>query len=476
MRTPLVARVRYLLLVPILALAFFIAYIPHRNYAYPVHLDEWQVMVFTNALMEKASTAQLTNPIYGGDDLTWNQMGELGTHIFWGAFKEVTGLDWLVIFRYFPGIVYMITVLSVFILAGRQGFGWQAAFFASLLPTTVGILGPAFLVPISLAMLFIPLALFVAFNFRSRWSYPVLSALVVAPAAIHPPTAAVLIVILAPYILLNLKGSPRHSLGMALAVLLPFVALFPVIYRIAVPMVKRLFVPQSTSPFVDLPSVIPTLGYVTILLCLGRSRRSGVEREADGLRSGPGRCGLAGPPGRLLFAALWSGNRLPAWACRLAMLMVSILAGAGLGVVGAWGWRSGIGDSPGRLRLSTSLRPLVTLALVAVTLFVTIPARLHQPYYQMLDSGDYRAFTWIRANLGDGYGKALLDPVAGHGVRGPYREGGILTDRRDAGRECARGLRVPGKRRRRYCLAEKKRDIHSVQPDRLRQPRPVAGA
>ena len=68
------------LILPILGLAFFIAFIPHRNYAYPVHLDEWQVLAYTSQLMEQGSTSHLTNPVYGGDQPAGNQMGELGTH------------------------------------------------------------------------------------------------------------------------------------------------------------------------------------------------------------------------------------------------------------------------------------------------------------------------------------------------------------------------------------------------------------
>jgi hypothetical protein len=403
---------RKLLLIPILAMAFFVAFIPHRDYPYPVHLDEWQVMAYANHLMEQGSTSHLTNPLYGGDQLMPNQTGEIGTHVFWGAFKQITGIDWLVIFRYFPGVVYMLTVLSVFVLADRQGFGWLAAFFASLLPTTVGILGPAFLVPISLAMLFIPLALFIAFNFRSSWSYLVLSALVVAPAAIHPPTAAVLIIILAPYVLLSLKGSPRHSLGMALAVTVPFLALFPVIYRIAVPMVKRLFVPQVINQFVDLPAVIPTLGYVTVLLCLiGVVHLAWKGRRTDyGLVLGT----VALLTVLALFFSLHFGTEIVYYrGLQVAMLMVSILAGAGLGVVG------GLRLPPGLRRgLKTyiawdRLGMLATLIVAVMALAIVIPARINTPYYHMIDSEDYNAFIWIRENLGTSYDKALLDPWKG---------------------------------------------------------------
>jgi len=36
-----ISRFDYVLLLPIMGLAFYIAFIPHQNYPYPVHIDEW---------------------------------------------------------------------------------------------------------------------------------------------------------------------------------------------------------------------------------------------------------------------------------------------------------------------------------------------------------------------------------------------------------------------------------------------------
>jgi hypothetical protein len=416
---------RGVLLIPILALAFYIAFIPHRGYAYPVHLDEWQVMTYTNQLIENGSTIALTNPLNGGPQ-NLNQVGELGDHVFWGIFREVTGIDWLPIFRYFPGVIYMITVLGVFILARRMGFEWQAAFFAALLPTTVGILGLAFLVPISLAMLFLPLALFTAFFLRGWWSYLVLSILVVAAAAIHPPTAAMLIVVLVPYGLLCLKGNFRHSLSMALAVGLPFVALFPVIYRMAVPILKRIFVEQTINPYVDLPMIIPKLGYVVVGLCLvGVAYLAWKGKKTDyGLILGTAAVlGVTAIYYTLHYGAEFVYYR----GLQVGMLMVSILAGVGLGWIMSW---RGVAipdlveGAPGRrgndkIRVTLYLLSLpLALALIVMTLGTVIPARLSEPYYHMIDGGDYRAFDWIGQNVGEEYKRGLVDPWKGMAFTG----------------------------------------------------------
>jgi len=51
--------------------------------------------------------------------------------------------------------------------------------------------------------------------------------------------------------------------------------------------------------------------------------------------------------------------------------------------------------------------PLFCLTLVLTT---TIPNRLNETYYHMIDEQDYEAFVWIKENIGEGHEKAILDP------------------------------------------------------------------
>lgn len=81
----------YLKLVPIMGLAFYIAFIPHSNYPYPVHIDEWFHMAFSNEIIGKAGVVGLINPFSGGAPV-WNQDFELGFHVFFAAFKLISGI------------------------------------------------------------------------------------------------------------------------------------------------------------------------------------------------------------------------------------------------------------------------------------------------------------------------------------------------------------------------------------------------
>jgi len=220
------AKSDYWKLLPILGLAFYIAFIPHQNYPYPVHIDEWVHLAYSEAMLQAGSTT-ITDPFSGQWTIGLSSNLEAGFHLFWGVFQQISGISWLTIFRYFPSVIFMLTVLSVYVMARREGFGWEAALFTCLILTTVGIMGPAFMVPVAMGLLFIPLSLFLAFNFRTRWSYLVLFIFTSLLLPIHAPTAIGLVIILTPYLLLNLKGDFKHSLGIMLAIAIPFLAPFP---------------------------------------------------------------------------------------------------------------------------------------------------------------------------------------------------------------------------------------------------------
>ena len=193
----------YLKLVPILGLAFYMASIAHQGYPYLVHLDEWVNLACSNEIIKEATAFGLTDPFRGGVPIR-NQFFEVGFHVFWANFHQISGIPWLNIFKYFPGIVFMITVLSVYILTKRQGFGWEAALLTCLILTTVGILGPGFLVPVAMGLLYIALFLFIAFYCRGWLSYVVLSIFSLFLFSMHAATAVGLFIVLTPYILLNL--------------------------------------------------------------------------------------------------------------------------------------------------------------------------------------------------------------------------------------------------------------------------------
>lgn len=399
------------MLLPILGLAFYIAFIPHQNYPYPVHVDEWVHLARSEAILQSGSTTYV-DPFLGEETISLGsnlETLEAGFQMFWGVFQAISGLSWIVIFRYFPGIIFIITVLSVYILAQREGFGWEAAFFTCLIPTTVGILGPAFLVPVGMGLLFTPIILFLAFNFKTVWSYLLIFIFTCFLLAIHAPSAICTIIVLTPYILLNLKGNFKHSLGITLALGLPFLIIFPWIFDLLLPTARSLLVPQSPTEYVQLPWLIPTYGYPAVLFSL-------LGTFLLAIRGGKKNYGLVlGLLALLLMlVAFFSfGYGVPIVYERglvYMMLMAGIVAGAGL---------AGVKKLRLPARLSARLNvPLITqnvgrflcLALIGTTLAISIPEHLDTPYYHMIDREDYQAFVWIKDNINEDYDKAILDP------------------------------------------------------------------
>ncbi len=408
----------YVRLVPILALAFYIAFIPHASYPYPVHVDEWMHLAESRAMLASGSTT-FTDPFAGEGVLTPFSNLETGFQLFWGVFQKVSGISGITVFTYFPGIVFMLTVFSVYIMARRQGFGWEAALITCLIPTTVGILGPAFLVPVAMGLLFIPLSIFVAFNFKTWWSYITLFLFTAFLISIHAPSAICLVIILAPYILLSLKGNFRHSAGITLALVIPFLAPFPWIFKLLQPTWESLFSPVYTAQYVQLPLIIPTYGYFPIALCLIGVMVLVIRRGRENLGLALGLFLML-----LMFVVFFTFHRgVPIVYERglmFGMLMISIVAGAGL--MGLREIKLPEKFSQ-RLRMPLPLRNVgifICLALIILpspplphlplTLATTIPARLNISYYHMIDEQDYEAFKWIEQNVGTDYKKAILEP------------------------------------------------------------------
>src|SRR4030042_4240339 len=100
--THIIPKSAYLIL-PVMALAFYIAFIPHQNYPYPLHIDEWGHLAVSEALLKAGSTT-FSEPFFG-NPVSLSANLEAGFHLFWGIFHQISGISWLTIFRFFPSIV-----------------------------------------------------------------------------------------------------------------------------------------------------------------------------------------------------------------------------------------------------------------------------------------------------------------------------------------------------------------------------------
>ncbi len=396
------------MLLAVLGLAFYIAFIPHLDYLYPLHVDEWVHMARANAMVQSGSIS-FPDPLLGGAQLSLSSNLEAGYQLFLGVFQIISGISWMDLFRYFPGIIFMITVLSVYVVARREGYGLEAAFLTCLIPTSVGVLGPAFLVPASLGLLCTPLILLLALNFRTVWSYLLIFFFTVFLLSVHAPSAIYPIILLGPYILLNLKGNFRHSALVALSLVLPFLIIFPWIVDLVMSTARGLLTESALSTYVQLPRVLQTYGYFPAVLAL-------LGTFLLAIKGGKKNYGLIlGLLGLLLMLVSYYTFNYGVWimyerGLTFMMLMMGIIGGAGLMAIRSFKLPEGFRARLGPPVISRYVGTAVSLAVVGIILFISIPVRLDAPYYQMIDEQDYEAFTWIRDNIGDEYERAILDP------------------------------------------------------------------
>ena len=397
-----------LLLLLILLLAFFMALIPHIGYAYPLHVDEWTHLTYAKTVVGIGSMT-FPDPFTGRGPigLPGNNVA-LGFYILWAIFQQVSGIDWLLLWRFGPAVIFMLTVLCVYIFANKQGYGLEAAFFTCLIPTTVGLLGPAFMVPMAQGLLFLPLSLFIAFNVKSWPSHILLLLIACFLWSQHPPTAAIILIILLPYIFLNLWGNPRHSVGLLTALLLPLAIALPFLSKQLLPAIGQMLATQYISAGVELPALFWMYGalpvsfsFIGIFVLL----RRGDTREIS-LLSGLTALLVV----MLVFTQLHYGpETIYVRGLTSFLLILSIIAGAGLLWVRRRRLNAQCADKYKSILPWNFGTAFCALSMVLV-LTTAIPARVNASFYHMVDDDDYHAFIWIKDHIGNGYETAIVDP------------------------------------------------------------------
>jgi hypothetical protein len=196
----------------ILLFSFWTGMSPHWDYLYPLHVDEWFAIGYTQSTLE-AGRLEYPNP-YNPRDISFHP--EMGFHLLLGFLETVTSLSWMSLYRLAPGVLLALLAFLTYAFGYRSGFGWAAALFVPLIPTSIRTLGPAFVVPVSTAMLFIPVTLLILHTMeeksrgKSLW---LLLVLIGGTIFLHPPTEVV-ITVLAVLYLAGLWWGPWSRSGM----------------------------------------------------------------------------------------------------------------------------------------------------------------------------------------------------------------------------------------------------------------------
>jgi hypothetical protein len=407
-RAPLIETI---LLCLVLALAFYMASWPRLDYPFPLHVDEWMHLGHTTQLL---NTGQVNypNPFHGGQ---WEVGGhpETGYYLWFGTLLLSTGSDWLVLSRIMPALVLGIIAFVAYAWGRKWGFGLEAAFFVTFIHTTIRFLGPAFLVPVTLGLVFFPVCLILLDKLEQDWRpLPLIVLSLASLFLIHGTTAVALGFVLVVYLVfyLTLSKSPRRQLLPALSCLLLIPVSALVIY-----LWNRSFVMREIEniinvehiPLPAIPIPLPQLGYMMLaVVVLGFGfliARGGWRNYALIIFTAIllffvqfyRRWFQIGPD--ILYERGWL----------YVMLLIALIAGFGLSQLR----HSGL-ELFKRWRWGTPLVYVALALVVAFSLVQRMDGYAKEDYYHVIDIPTYHDFVWIGEELPEG-SVALLNPYVG---------------------------------------------------------------
>ncbi len=179
----------YFILLLVILLSAYTTYRIHLDYRFPVHVDEWKSLAAIQSVGK--SGMEYTEPYLQTDKITDDL--EIGFFLTIALIQKTTRLSGITIFRFGPTILAALNVMLVFFLARRWNAGIETALMYSLIPTSLSLLGPAFLVPATLSSFFLLLALYIISSEKFGIKQAlILTALITYLAYAYPPAVIVL--------------------------------------------------------------------------------------------------------------------------------------------------------------------------------------------------------------------------------------------------------------------------------------------
>ena len=397
-----------LLLVLILLLAVFMAGIPHLDYIYPLHIDEWWHYGDSQSLMETGHIPY-PDPFNSGEALAEDI--EIGYHLFLAEIRLITDISWLNLFRFLPGFIFAMLAFQAYAFGRGRGFGLGAAFLVCLIPTTIRLLGPAFLVPVSLGLTFIPLALFILHRLMSDIRGPTLLLLMLSALLfLHPPTMAVISAIVIVHLIYALFGEQKaRSRLRNVALIFGFFGLIFIFISFWAPASLDFVVSEALDPerHLQLPPIfgaLPQYGFIPMALSVIGLGVLFYEKRREDLAVITALFGL------LAFQQLYPHFYLGpdiiyerGWL--YTFVLMALMGGVALPAV--WGWiKSGIKKWP---RLAHIIAFAAIGILLVSALGINIRSHLSEYYYHVIDDEMYQEFRWIGEYVPPSHQIGILD-------------------------------------------------------------------
>ena len=398
-----------LALAAILLLAYFMSSIPHWDYSYPVHVDEWWHYGDAQSLVQ-AGGMPYPDPFYGGVPIFRDK--EVGFHLLLGSVKLTTGISWLNMFLSLPGVFFVLLALLAYAFGKKRGFGLGAAFLVALIPTSYRVLGPSFLVPVALGLTFIPLTLFTLHRLMCDLRGPLILFLITLSLLfIHPPTMAMVSAIaLIHFVFFLLPGrgrDPRQARQSAIAFTL--LIYIYVIMAFWAPTDLNSILKEAGDPaaHLDAPPIwdaLPKFGYIPVSLAV---------IGAGILIYGGKRHDLAlvtAAAGLLVFQHIYplfyiGPDIMYERGWLYLYVLMALLGGVALRELCRW-TTTALRHRPSM----PSAAGYVLISILAVSAFtLSLRSHLSEEYYHVIDNAAYQDFVWISEYVPSHFYVAALD-------------------------------------------------------------------
>jgi len=384
------------ILVLFITLGVVLNFLPHLNYDYPMHADEWTHMAYAKNLTSSTWYFEKAH----GKDL------EIGFHVILAVLNKL-GFSYLFIFRFFPALMTILISLGVFLWVRKISNEKAALFsvlFIALLSSSVTILGMVYFLPLSFGLLFIPAGLYL-FEIRSKWFFLLFTALLY----IHPPSSLAFFLLISISILYKKERLIENFALLVFGGMLALPLYIDIFIRKGLETTKMLSY-ELWHMTIFMPGF---LGYMVFaLVVLGIIFAIKKEKYLLILYS------LA----FFILMLLYWFFRIEIYVYYWRILMYFfIISSAFFGIA-----CQEIIDFA-QVFGNKKIRVFIVISLLLVILIPAVPHKIKtgDKLYKIIDNNDYRAFLWIRGNT-DENSVAILNNFKGYAFT-PIAERRVYT-------------------------------------------------
>lgn len=396
------------MLLVVMIFAYFMASIPHLQNSYPLHVDEWMRYGDAQSLLQAGYLADYPDPFEAGK--TMSPDIEEGYHLLLAELKLISGISWLGLFRFVPGLILALLAFKAYVWGKGGVTGLASALLVTLIPTTTRFLGPAFLVPVSLGLAFIPLVLIVLNQLNDDTRLLViLCPLLFALLFIHPPTFAVVSAITLVHFMFSLpaqKSRVRKHAALWGIIGIVLIYVFMVFWA---PSFVSFVTGEAMDParHLNVPPVegaIAKIGYIPMaLFALGigfLAYRN--KRENWAL--------LVSAIGMLAFQLIYPRFYIgPDIVYERGWLYIAVLVAliGGMALTGLGNWI--IKSLQNKRFVGNTISYTLSLGLIFCALGISLKGHFAEPYYHLVDDIAYQDFLWIKEKVPSAYNVGVLD-------------------------------------------------------------------